>query len=215
MKSARTFGAGVTIAAVSIAAACGPKQISPSLAPSLRPGQSMTVLLQDADTLSTGAARVSNSFGSVDLQAERDLATATADRSPVLGKMSAEEVRRIFGDALSALPPAPRRFTLFFRFESDALTDQSQALIPEILAVVKAHVVQDVVVVGHTDTMGTQPTNFGLGLKRAMMVRNLLVAAGLDGSTIDVTSVGELDPLVKTPDETPEPRNRRVDISVR
>jgi len=175
----------------------------------------MTVLLQDADTLSTGAARVSNSFGSVNLEAERDLATATADRGPVLGKMSAEEVRRIFGDALSALPPPPRRFTLFFRFESDALTDQSQALIPQILAAVKKHAVQDVVVIGHTDTMGNQPANFGLGLKRAMMVRNILVDAGLNGSTIDVTSVGELDLLVKTPDETPEPRNRRVDIAVR
>ena len=97
------------------------------------------------------------------------------------------------------MPPAPRRFTLFFRFESDALTDQSQALIPEILAAVKEHAVQDVVVVGHTDTMGTQQANYGLGLKRAMMVRNLLVTAGLNGSTIDVTSVGELDPLVKTP----------------
>ena len=63
--------------------------------------------------------------------------------------------------------------------------------------------------------MGTQQANYGLGLKRAMTVRNLLVASGLNGSTIEVTSVGELDPLVKTPDETPEPRNRRVDISVR
>ena len=48
-----------------------------------------------------------------------------------------------------------------------------------------------------------------------MTVRNILVDAGLNASTIDVTSVGELDPLVKTPDETPEPRNRRVDIAVR
>jgi len=175
----------------------------------------MTVLLQDSDTRSTGAATVSNSFGSVDLEAERDVATATADRRPVLGKMSAEEVNRIFGDALSALPPPPGRFTLFFRFESDSLTDQSQALIPEILAAVKKHAVQDVVVVGHTDTMGTQLRNYGLGLKRAMMVRNLLVDAGLDASTIDATSVGELDPLVKTADETAEPRNRRVDIAVR
>ena len=63
--------------------------------------------------------------------------------------------------------------------------------------------------------MGTQQANYGLGLKRAMMVRNLLVDAGLNSSTIDVTSVGELDPLIKTPDETPEPRNRRVDIAVR
>jgi outer membrane protein OmpA-like peptidoglycan-associated protein len=48
-----------------------------------------------------------------------------------------------------------------------------------------------------------------------MVVRNFLVDAGLNGSNIDVTSVGELDLFVKTPDETPEPRNRRVDISVR
>jgi outer membrane protein OmpA-like peptidoglycan-associated protein len=32
---------------------------------------------------------------------------------------------------------------------------------------------------------------------------------------IEVASHGEGDLLVHTPDETPEPRNRRVDISVR
>ena len=146
---------------------------------------------------------------------ERDAAVASADRAPVRGKLSEADVRSIFGDALSALPPPPRSFTLFFRFESDELTDQSKALIPAILAAVKEHAVQDVVVIGHTDTMGTQQANYTLGLKRAMMVRNLLVDAGLNGSTIDATSVGELDLLVKTPDETPQPRNRRVDIAVR
>jgi outer membrane protein OmpA-like peptidoglycan-associated protein len=63
--------------------------------------------------------------------------------------------------------------------------------------------------------MGTQQANFDLGLKRAMMVRTLLVEAGLSAASIDVTSHGELDLLVKTPDETAEPRNRRVDIAVR
>ena len=199
------------IAAVMVTAACGPQRIaSPG-----RPGQDLVVLLPDSDTKSTGDAGVSNALGSVELVDERDAALVTKDRAPVRTKATAADVQNIFGDALSALPPAPQRFTLFFRFESDELTDLSQALIPEILAAVKQHVVQDVVVIGHTDTMGTQPANFGLGLKRAMMVRNLLVAAGLDGSTIEATSVGELDPLVKTADETPEPRNRRVDIAVR
>jgi outer membrane protein OmpA-like peptidoglycan-associated protein len=211
MRSVRPFGVCLAIAAVAIATACGPKRISTPI----RPGQSLTVLLPDSDTRSTGDAHVSNPFGSVELAAERDAAVATANSRPVLGKLSEADVEKIFGEALSALPPPPRQFTLFFRFESDELTDQSQALIPEILAAVKEHAVQDVVVIGHTDTMGTQQANFGLGLKRAMMVRNLLVKAGLDGSTIDVTSVGELDLLVKTPDETPEPRNRRVDIAVR
>jgi outer membrane protein OmpA-like peptidoglycan-associated protein len=211
MRSVGPSGACLVIAAVAIAAACGPKRI----ATPIRPGQSLTVLLPDSDTRSTGEANVSNPVGSVELTAERDAALATAKTRPVLGKLSEADVERIFGDALSALPPPPRQFTLFFRFESDELTEQSQALIPQILSAVKEHAVQDVVVIGHTDTMGTQPANFGLGLKRAMMVRNLLVKAGLDGSTIDVTSVGELDLLVKTPDETPEPRNRRVDIAVR
>lgn len=211
MTSARRSGIWLTMAALSFATACGPKRISLPA----REGQTLAVLLPDADTDSTGAASVSNPFGSVDLAEERDAALATAGRPPVLGKVSPEDVTNIFGHALSALPPPPVRFTLFFRFESDALTDQSQALIPDILAAVRAHAVQDVVVIGHTDTMGSQQANFALGLKRAMMVRNLLVDAGLEGSTIDVTSIGELDLLVKTPDETPEPRNRRVDIAVR
>ena len=210
MSSVRNL-AWLAIAAIPIAAACGPKHMSARI----RPGQSLTVLLPDSDTRTAGDARVSNTFGAVDLADERDAAVAASDRSPVLGKLSEADVRNIFGDALSALPPAPQSFTLFFRFESDELTDQSKALIPQVLAAVKKHVVQDVVVIGHTDTAGTQQANYELGLKRAMMVRNLLVDAGLDGSRIDATSVGELDPLVKTPDDTPQPRNRRVDIAVR
>ena len=38
---------------------------------------------------------------------------------------------------------------------------------------------------------------------------------GLDASLMVVTSHGEADLLVPTPDETPEPRNRRVEIAVR
>jgi outer membrane protein OmpA-like peptidoglycan-associated protein len=205
------FGVCLCFAAVALTAACGPKRI----ALPIRPGQALTVLLPDSDTGSTGDATVSNPRGSVQLVDERDAALATANRRPILGMLSEADVQRIFGDALSALPPPPRRFTLYFRFESDELTEQSQALIPRVLAAVKEYSVQDVVVIGHTDTMGTQQANYGLGLKRAMMVRNLLIEAGLDGATIDVTSVGELDPLVKTADETPEPRNRRVDIAVR
>ena len=212
MIAVRGVGAWLSIAVISMAAACAPKQ---RINLPIRQGESLTVLLADSDTGSTGEAAVSNAFGGVELDEEREAALAAANRSPILGTLSETEVQKIFGDALSALPPAPQRFSVFFRIESDELTDQSQALIPEILAAVRKHVVQDVVVIGHTDTMGTQPANYALGLKRAMMVRGILVDAGLDGSTIVATSVGELDPLVRTADERPEPRNRRVEIAVR
>jgi outer membrane protein OmpA-like peptidoglycan-associated protein len=129
--------------------------------------------------------------------------------------LSDDEVTRLFGAALAALPPAPKHFTLQFKFESDTLTDASAALVPEILAAVKVLAVPEVMIVGHTDTMGDRKSNVALGLKRAMAMRAILVRAGLLPSLVDVTSHGESDLLVKTRDNTPEPRNRRVEITVR
>jgi outer membrane protein OmpA-like peptidoglycan-associated protein len=186
----------------------------PTLTPT-RPDQALIVLLPDSDG-ATGRAAVSNPAGSLDLARERDATLATANRRPgPVVTLSETDVERLFGDALSALPPTARRFTLYFQFESDELTGESRALMSEILAEVKKRFMPEVAVVGHTDTMGTPAANDELGLKRATTVRNLLVAAGLDSSLIDVISHGEAEPIVRTADETPEPRNRRVDIAVR
>ena len=73
----------------------------------------------------------------------------------------------------------------------------------------------EVVVTGHTDTTGTPPSNHELGMKRATMVRALLADAGLDPTSVEVTSHGEAALLVRTPDDTYEPRNRRVEIPIR
>jgi len=191
---------------------CGLKRV----APPPPPAPTLIALLPDPEDGTTGRARVSNEFGSVDLAAERDAVTATADRRPgPVSTMTQADVERLFGEALAALPPAPRGFTLYFKFESDELTDESRALVPEVLKAVKVLAVPEVVVVGHTDTMGARRPNVELGLKRATTVRNLLVQAGLDPSMIEVTSHGEGNLLVRTPNNTPEPRNRRVEIAVR
>jgi hypothetical protein len=137
VKGFGPLGAALLSAAVATVA-CGPKRITVPI----RQGESLAVLLPDSDTRTAGDARVSNPQGAVDLADERDAALVTPNRPPVLGTLSEADVQRIFGDALSALPPAPRQFTLFFRFESDELTDESKALIPEVLAVVKAHAVR-------------------------------------------------------------------------
>jgi outer membrane protein OmpA-like peptidoglycan-associated protein len=212
MTSARLVAILITTLAAPLTMACG---ANPSLEPT-RPGQALTVLLPDSDTGTTGRAVVSNPSGSTDLAAERDATLATVNRRPgPVGTLSEADVERLFGDALSALPLTPRRFTLYFRFESDELTDESRALVPAILATVKGRSMPEVVVVGHTDTMGTSFANVALGLKRATTVRDLLVTVGLDSSTIELTSHGEGELIIQTPDETPEPRNRRVEIAVR
>ncbi len=212
MSIGRPSALVVTIAMV-LAAGCGPKRIAQPPRP---PPPTLIVLLPDPESGTTGRARVSNEFGSADLAAPRAATRVTANGPPgSASTMSAADVDRLFGDALAALPPAPRHFTLQFRFESDALTAASTALVPEILRTVKRLSVPEVVVVGHTDTMGDPRANIALGLKRAISVRDILVEAGLAPSTIEVSSHGEADLLVKTPNNTPGPRNRRVEITVR
>jgi outer membrane protein OmpA-like peptidoglycan-associated protein len=204
-----------SLLAVVLAAGCGGKR-QPSSTPAPTVPPALVVLLPDPETRITGRARVSNEFGSTNLTTARasTVVTGTAAPAPVT-TMSEAEIARLFGEALAALPPAPRHFTLQFRFESDALTPESSALIPEILTAVKALPVPEVVVVGHTDTMGDPKSNVALGLKRAATVRTILVQAGLPPSTIDIASHGEADLAVSTRNNVAEPRNRRVEITVR
>lgn len=203
------------LAVLLLTAACAAKRAPVVLQPATA-NPTLVVLLPDPETRVTGRARVSNEFGSTDLDTPRAASLATAAAAPgAVTTLAEDEVTRIFGAALAGMPPAPRHFTLQFKFESDALTDASTAMIPAIVAAVKAIPVPEVAVVGHTDTMGEPKANIALGLKRAMTVRNILLQAGLSASTVAVSSHGEADPIVKTRDKTPEPRNRRVEISVR
>jgi hypothetical protein len=176
----------------------------------------LIALLPDPESGITGRARVSNEFGSANLSAARASTIVNADHPPgSVTVMSDAEVKRLFAGVLAALPPEPKHFTLYFKFESDALTDESSEKVPEILNAVKRLSVPEVVVVGHTDTLGDASANVALGLKRAMSVRNVLVDAGIGPAMIEVASHGEADQLIKTGNNVAEPRNRRVEISVR
>lgn len=216
---ARKWSGGLSLSAgligCMLASGCGSKRVAPA-APGAAPAPALIVLLPDPETRVTGRIRVANEFGSIDLSAPRTSVRTTGSTAPgPVRTLTADEVTRLFDAAIAALPPAPRHYTLQFKFESDALTDASAALVPAILEAVRALAVPEVVIIGHTDTMGDRKSNVALGLKRATSVRSILVQAGLSSSTVDVTSHGEADLLVRTRDNTPEPRNRRVEITVR
>lgn len=201
--------------ALVLASACGPLKVQTPSGPA-GSAKTLVTLLPDADTGRVGKAVVSNAHGSVELSEARASSSVDANAAPGAPVVMSEgEVRRLFGDALSALPPAPRHFTLFFRFESEELTDDSRRLVQEVLSAVKTRPEPDVVAIGHTDTTGSAAMNIELGLRRANAVRALLVDGGLPASSIEVTSHGEAELLVPTADGVFEPRNRRVEITVR
>lgn len=127
---------------------------------------------------------------------------------------NADEVAREYGAAVAAMPPKPVEFTLRYEFGSDVLDADSLALIPAITQAIRSHQPADVVVVGHTDTVGSERYNDALSLRRAEAVRRQLVAAGLDAEQIEVWGRGEREPL-EPGDERRSEVNRRAQVIVR
>ncbi|USD61767.1 OmpA family protein [Vibrio sp. SCSIO 43140] len=72
----------------------------------------------------------------------------------------------------------------------------------------------DLIVEGHTDSLGSVQYNQGLGLKRALAVHDVLLFQGVERSKVTVKSLGETEPLV--PNTFPQNRaeNRRAEIYV-
>lgn len=129
--------------------------------------------------------------------------------------LSERTVDSLFGDAIAAQPDDPVDYILYFEAGTATLTAESAAQIDDVIAFAQSRPVTSVRVVGHTDTVGSSAVNARLSLRRAEQARDLLVQSGLDPAAIDVFSLGESDPLVPTPDNTPEDRNRRVVVTVR
>ena len=88
-------------------------------------------------------------------------------------------------------------------------------MLSKILEVAGSRSSVDMSVIGHSDTVGKADSNESLSLNRANSVAEMLKSRGLKLDALTIESHGEKNLLVPTPDETPEPRNRRVEVSVR
>jgi outer membrane protein OmpA-like peptidoglycan-associated protein len=125
------------------------------------------------------------------------------------------QVRQAFGPVLAIEVPPPAHFILYFEPGTAQLTEQSKDLLATIAAAVVERQSVEVGVVGHTDTAGTKEFNYRLALERARQVGRLLEGLGVAPEVLRIDSFGEEDLLVPTADEAPEPRNRRVEVTVR
>lgn len=120
-----------------------------------------------------------------------------------------------FRAALEARPPAPERFLVYLERDGRTPMKTSETALDGVIQAALQRDYPLVRVIGHTDTLGYRAANLQVGLVRARRVAGLLTARGLKATELQVSSHGELDLLVKTPDATAEPRNRRVEVYVR
>jgi outer membrane protein OmpA-like peptidoglycan-associated protein len=142
---------------------------------------------------------------------------STDSRAGVLasGTTTADEVTSRYGKLLAAQPPKPHPFTVYFQLGTDDLTGASKIAFEEAKREIASWAAAEVVVIGHTDRLGSLEYNDALSKQRAQMVARRLVSSGVPSDIIIVAARGEREPLVATRDGAPEPRNRRVEIKVR
>jgi outer membrane protein OmpA-like peptidoglycan-associated protein len=71
-----------------------------------------------------------------------------------------------------------------------------------------------IMLIGHSDAVGTCRYNDSLALRRARAVRQALIASGLDRTRIDVASIGERRPASFSAASDAQRMNRRVEVLV-
>ena len=128
---------------------------------------------------------------------------------------NAEDVRARYRALYEAMPPARRSYLGYFDSGADRLTADSAQRLNDILTEVANLPAPEVLVVGHTDTVGTDAINDDISMQRARIVRTRLIDRGIDPKRIEAVGRGRRELLVPTRDGVAEARNRRVEIQVR
>lgn len=140
-------------------------------------------------------------------------------------------LRYAFGQAAApaAAPPAPPvapvaapvvadcddvNFVVYFEWDRSDLTDQAMGVIRNAAAQAEECTMVRVLIEGHADRSGAASYNVGLSERRARVVREALIGAGVAASLISIEAKGETDNAVATPDGAREPLNRRSEVVI-
>ena len=144
--------------------------------------------------------------------ATADLAGGNEVRTSIMAKRRANAT---FAASREALPRPPVRFQVYFVEGTDELNPAADRAINGVVAEAAARPSPEISVIGHTDFVGSDEFNDRLSLQRAQRVRDLLIQRRIPREYIQVAGRGKREPLIEAPENVPEPRNRRVEISVR
>ena len=100
---------------------------------------------------------------------------------------------------------------IYFDFDKFNLSDVSKDKIKIFLNNYES-MIDEYLIVGHTDTKGAKKYNLSLSIKRAEVVKEILVNYGINHNSIKILGNGEESLAIETPDDTKQPANRRVEI---
>ena len=103
---------------------------------------------------------------------------------------------------------------LLYDFDSDAVKPTARTNLLSLSQSLDKYPGSDLLILGHTDSVGTDDYNKRLSVRRADAAAEYLVGQGVDRSRIATGGLGEEEPIA--PNDTPDgrSRNRRVEVAI-
>ncbi len=184
-------------------------------APKITLGNELVVVLPAAHDGKVGGVVVRRDGAEQVLDKPYAASRIESEGKPQPAQLSAAEIQVAFGQTLAALPGKPATFLVYFLEGKDELTAASNAELKNLFEEIKRRPEPDLMIIGHTDNVGSDAYNDKLSLARAERIKVMLTGLGLPAARIQVAGRGKRESLVVTENNVSEPRNRRVEISVR
>ena len=103
---------------------------------------------------------------------------------------------------------------LLFGFNSDVLRAEAKTNLATFAKSLDKYPNTDVLIVGHTDSVGTSDYNNALSARRAAAAQSYLVAQGLTESRLRSAGRGETEPIAPNATEIGRQKNRRVEVAI-
>jgi outer membrane protein OmpA-like peptidoglycan-associated protein len=103
---------------------------------------------------------------------------------------------------------------LLFAFDSDVVRSEAATNLRNLAASLDKYPGSDLLIVGHTDSVGTDAYNLGLSQRRADAAAAYLAGQGVDRSRLRARGLGETEPVAPNESDAGRTRNRRVEVAI-
>jgi len=158
-----------------------------------------------------------------------DLYSGVTVSSPSPNQLTIQDVEKIVKENLpkeiikevvveKPAPLADKKWVLVgvnFEINSANINKESFPILLNAIQVLTEHPDMHIVIRGHTDNTGSDAYNLVLSERRAKIVKEYLVANGIDAERIDAKGFGETDPIANNNTLEGRTLNRRIEFKVK
>lgn len=103
---------------------------------------------------------------------------------------------------------------LLYDFDSDVVKRDARTNLRELVLSLEKYPDSDLLILGHTDSVGTLEYNKRLSVRRADAAAEYLISQGVRRTRIGTGGLGEEEPLATNATEAGRQQNRRIEVAI-